>query len=291
MSSSPRKLQVFVSSTYTDLKEERQAAVEAILLAGHIPAGMELFAEGDKEQMDVIRRWIKESDVFMLILGGRYGSIEPDSGKSYTHLEYDYATELEMPRFTCVIQNDELDRRIKEHGRQVIETDEPKKLTEFRSTVTERKIANFWRDKKEIRLAVLSNLLHFSQDATLRGWVRPTEADVGKLAAEIARLSQENAELRTRINSQGNGQSSLALTVDEHFQLMDRLGVRDVFRDLCDKLFYGVEVVEDLYPKMSRLVEIGLVSNGRLQGEYKLTESGTRMMNIMRLRGIKKEEK
>ena len=42
-----KKLQVFVSSTYADLKEERQAAVEAIVSAGHIPAGMELFAAGE----------------------------------------------------------------------------------------------------------------------------------------------------------------------------------------------------------------------------------------------------
>ena len=41
-----KKLQVFVSSTYTDLIEERQAAVQAILDAGHIPAGMELFKLG-----------------------------------------------------------------------------------------------------------------------------------------------------------------------------------------------------------------------------------------------------
>ena len=48
-----KKLQVFVSSTYTDLIEERQAAVEAILDAGHIPAGMELFKAGlvDKQSM------------------------------------------------------------------------------------------------------------------------------------------------------------------------------------------------------------------------------------------------
>jgi hypothetical protein len=82
---------VFVSSTYTDLQEERQAAVEAILGASHIPAGMELFAAGDQSQMQVIQRWIDESDVFLLILGGRYGSIEPQSQKSYIHLEYDYA--------------------------------------------------------------------------------------------------------------------------------------------------------------------------------------------------------
>jgi hypothetical protein len=67
-----KKLQVFISSTYTDLQDERQAAVEAILRAGHIPAGMELFAAGDTSQMEVIRRWIDDSDVFLLILGGRY---------------------------------------------------------------------------------------------------------------------------------------------------------------------------------------------------------------------------
>ena len=86
-----KKLQVFVSSTYTDLKEERQAAVEAILSAGHIPAGMELFTAGDESQMTVIKRWIDESDVYLLLLGGRYGSVEKVSGKSYTHLEYEYA--------------------------------------------------------------------------------------------------------------------------------------------------------------------------------------------------------
>lgn len=99
-----KKLQVFVSSTYDDLKKERQAAVEAILTAGHIPAGMELFTAGDESQMEVIKQWIDESDVYLLILGGRYGSIEPKSGKSYIHLEYEYAIEKGKPFFACVSQ-------------------------------------------------------------------------------------------------------------------------------------------------------------------------------------------
>lgn len=53
-----KKLQVFVSSTYTDLIEERQAAVEAILDAGHIPAGMELFKAGNESQLKTIYKWI-----------------------------------------------------------------------------------------------------------------------------------------------------------------------------------------------------------------------------------------
>ena len=51
-----RKYQVFVSSTFDDMRAERQAAVEAILEAGHIPAGMELFTAGDESQLETIKR-------------------------------------------------------------------------------------------------------------------------------------------------------------------------------------------------------------------------------------------
>lgn len=60
-----KKYQVFVSSTYTDLIEDRQTAVVAVLDAGHIPAGMELFKSG-KSQMETIYKWIDESDIYML---------------------------------------------------------------------------------------------------------------------------------------------------------------------------------------------------------------------------------
>jgi Domain of unknown function (DUF4062) len=94
-----RRLQIFISSTYLDLIPERQAAVSAILKSGHIPAGMELFTAGDRSQMETIKKWIDESDVYMLILGGRYGSVEPTSGISYTELEYDYAIQQKKPLF------------------------------------------------------------------------------------------------------------------------------------------------------------------------------------------------
>jgi hypothetical protein len=64
-----KRFQVFVSSTFEDLRDERQAAVEAILKAGHIPAGMELFTAGSVSQLEVIKQWIRDSDIYMLILG------------------------------------------------------------------------------------------------------------------------------------------------------------------------------------------------------------------------------
>ncbi len=72
-----RKFQVFISSTFTDLIEERQAAVSAILTAGHIPAGMELFKPGDRSQLEIIKRWIDESDIYILILGGAMERLLP----------------------------------------------------------------------------------------------------------------------------------------------------------------------------------------------------------------------
>lgn len=194
-----KKLQVFVSSTYADLLEERQAAVEAILTAGHIPAGMELFAAGDESQMNVIKRWIDESDVFLLILGGRYGSIESKSQKSYIHLEYEYAIEQAKPLFAVVITEDYIEDKVKKFGTKVMETDHPQKLKEFRTMVLTRMV-KFWRDPRDIKLAILETVAEFSHRSELVGWIPGTEAiNAGPLAEEIARLTKENSALRDQI--------------------------------------------------------------------------------------------
>jgi|GEM_PF-3610163 len=170
-----KKLQVFISSTYTDLKKERQAAVEVILRAGHIPAGMELFAAGDKSQMEVIRSWIDASDIFLLILGGRYGSIEPESGKSYVQIEYEYALSKLKPWFACVIHKDELDRRRKlEDYENYCETKNSDKLESFRSKLTSQTLVQFWNDRKDIKLSIFQSLTTFSNRSDIQGWIKNT---------------------------------------------------------------------------------------------------------------------
>ncbi len=175
MTNFPKKrLQVFVSSTYTDLIEERQAAVEAILTAGHIPAGMELFAAGDESQMEVIRHWIDESDVFLLILGSRYGSLEPKSEKSYIELEYEYAFSKNKPIFACVINQSIEEKRTKKRGLKFIERDNLDKLNKFRKSVCE-KVVSFWKDSKDIKLAIHATLLDFSKRSGLAGWIKGSD--------------------------------------------------------------------------------------------------------------------
>jgi hypothetical protein len=195
-----KKLQVFVSSTFTDLREERQAAVEAILTAGHIPAGMELFAAGDQSQMEVINRWIDESDVFLLILGGRYGSLEPISKRSYVELEYERAQEKKKPSFAVVINEEHLERRVRDRGTEVIETESSKQLKAFRRKVLS-KMSKFWNDPRDIKLAILETLSEFSRRDELVGWIPGDQSvDAAALAEEIARLTKENSSLRRAIS-------------------------------------------------------------------------------------------
>ncbi|MBI3247911.1 MAG: DUF4062 domain-containing protein [Deltaproteobacteria bacterium] len=194
-----KKLQVFVSSTYTDMLSERQAVVEAILRAGHIPAGMELFAAGDESQWETIRRWIDDSDVFMLILGGRYGSIEPKSGKSYIELEYQYASEKKKPLFAAVIEESYLTAKVKADGPNAMERFNGNLLNVFRETVT-KKICRFFGDSSELKVIVLESLLNFERNEDLAGWIRSSDAIDPKITLEeLVRLQTENSSLQKKV--------------------------------------------------------------------------------------------
>lgn len=197
--SSKKKLQVFLSSTYRDLLIERQAAVEAILKSGHIPAGMELFAAGNQSQLEIIRQWIDESDAYMLILGGRYGSTDPTTGLSYTELEYDYAVSKEKPLFAIVITEDALDRKIKISGADALEREYPQQLKLFREKVLKR-ISSFFSDPKDIKLAIHETLSDPLNRYEFKGWVSGDEAaQLSPLIQELSHLRQRNTELEKEI--------------------------------------------------------------------------------------------
>ncbi|MVT49847.1 DUF4062 domain-containing protein [Bradyrhizobium yuanmingense] len=99
-----KRYQVFVSSTFADLKEERQAVMQALLSLDHFPAGMELFPASDEDQWALIRGVIDDSDYYVLVVGGRYGSTTAE-GISYTEMEFDYARSHKKPILAFVHQN------------------------------------------------------------------------------------------------------------------------------------------------------------------------------------------
>jgi len=162
-----RRLQVFISSTFTDLVDERKAAVEAILEAGHIPAGMELFTAGDITQWDLIKRWISDSDVYFLLVGSRYGSIGPN-GKSYTHMEFDLAKRLKKPMFSIVANDAFIAKCNRTYRIKAKDRRDAEKLRQLAS----KKTVTFFANRDQVKTQITQALAPLSHQAGIAGWVK-----------------------------------------------------------------------------------------------------------------------
>src|SRR6266851_16727 len=113
MENSDRRFQVFVSSTFEDLKDERKKAVEVIFERGHIPIDLARFSAANKSDLEVIKSVMAECQVYIVILGHRYGEIPPGEEVSYTELEYLLAKENELLILPFVLEKEEVYERRK----------------------------------------------------------------------------------------------------------------------------------------------------------------------------------
>lgn len=167
-----KKYQVFVSSTYSDLKEERRAVMQCLLEMNCIPVGMEQFPASGMNQMDYIRMMLDDCDYYVLILAGRYGSLDRD-GTGFTEKEYDYAISHNIPVMSFVIED---------IGKLTNEKCESKatlrrKLEAFRKKVCASKLVKFYSNLGSLTTAVAVSLNRCIQDYPAVGWVRGNSVD------------------------------------------------------------------------------------------------------------------
>lgn len=188
-----KKYQVFISSTYEDLKEERDQAIKAVLEMGHIPLGMEMFSAGDEEQWQLIARQIEATDYYVVIVGHRYGS-ETAEGISYTEKEYDYAKQCGVPTLGFVID----DKASWPYDKTDNDASKKVKLDLFKSKVRS-KLVHFWSSKEDLHGKVSISLIKIMNTLPRIGWTRSDEAIGPEVTKEISRLSTENANLRKDI--------------------------------------------------------------------------------------------
>ncbi|MDX2109306.1 MAG: DUF4062 domain-containing protein [Verrucomicrobiota bacterium] len=172
--SKDKKYQVFISSTYTDLKEERQAAVTAILKADHIPVGMELFPAGNNAVWETIKQWIDKSDIYMLILGARYGSIGDGNEYSYTEMEFRYAVEKKKPLFALVLHDEVNSKKAKLphfNHHDIFERSNVAEYDTFRKYVL-KNMGKFVVNTDQIQTETLASIHALSKEYDLVGWIR-----------------------------------------------------------------------------------------------------------------------
>ena len=190
------KHQVFISSTYKDLQEERWAVLRSLLSMDCIVSGMELFPAIDMEQFDYIKQIIDDCDYYVLILGGRYGSESPE-GLSYTEMEYDYACSKGIPVIALVYDKpDEL-----QSGKRETDPDALRKFRTFRAKAANSRLVRFWSDIKELQLHAMQAFHHAEKNFPALGWVRANTVASEEILADLNTIRKENEQLKEEMSS------------------------------------------------------------------------------------------
>lgn len=190
-----KRYQVFISSTYTDLRNERQLVSQILMELNCIPAGMELFPATDEEQFSFIKTIIDDSDYYLLIIGGRYGTVT-EEGISYTEKEYEYAVSKAKPVVALLHGSPtslSMDRsEISENARA--------KLNTFRERVSNGRLVRYWTSPQELQSHVAISMTSTIARIPATGWVRGSAAASEDLLNEINELRKKNERLQIKLN-------------------------------------------------------------------------------------------
>lgn len=188
-----KRYQVFVSSTFEDLREERAAVIEALLRLDCIPSGMELFPAADDDSWTLIKSVIDDCDYYVVIVGGRYGSLHATTGKSYTQMEYEYAVETGKPTIAFLHSNPGAILTVKTQ-----QNDDARKLLQDFRVVLQVKNCPQWADRGELVAAVLMGILHLKKTRPAVGWVKATDTS-DEVRDELLHLHRQIDELTNQL--------------------------------------------------------------------------------------------
>lgn len=192
MNSENKRYQVFISSTFNDLIEERAEVTQAIMELNHMPYGMEVFPAANDAQWEWIKRAISESDYYIVIIGGKYGSVNPKTEISYTEMEYRYAEEVGIPTIAFLVDSNV------DLPKSKIETDlvKAEKLQIFKDYIENNKLRKSYVSKEDLKSKVIVSFMQLINNCPRTGWIRADSLKNYTSNDEVIQLMKENAELK-----------------------------------------------------------------------------------------------
>lgn len=190
-----KRYQVFVSSTYEDLQDERKEVMQALLELDCIPAGMELFPASNDDQWTLIKRVIDDCDYYVLVIGGKYGSTNED-GISYTQMEFEYALGTGKPIISFLHKSpDKIPT-----GKSEQDPVKKEKLEKFKE-LAKKKLIKYWDSPENLGSVVSRSMVRLIKDFPAEGWVKSNSVVDEVSLKEISRLQQENESLKNRLQA------------------------------------------------------------------------------------------
>jgi hypothetical protein len=249
-----RRYQVFISSTYTDLVDERREVIQALLEMDCLPAGMEMFPAANEDQWTLIQEVIDQSDYYLVVVGGRYGSTT-EEGISYTEKEYEYATAQGIPVMGFVhAKPDEIPV-----GKTDIDAAARARLDAFRAKVMTRMVKTY-ESPSDLGSVVSRGLNRLIKRNPRPGWVRgdqamtpETRTEIAELRAALANLEKTRAEEEVVLSKEEHKLDLSFQHGDDKIELKLELSGDESYRSVTysgELIYRWDEVIEVLGPYM-----------------------------------------
>jgi hypothetical protein len=219
-----KRYQVFLSSTFRDLEEERLEVMRALLELDCFPCGMEYFPASNDNQWSFISELIDQCDNYIVVVGNRYGSTD-ENGISYTEKEYRYAIEKGIP----IIGFLHSDPASIPNGKSDRESAAIQKLEAFKALV-QTLVCKEWTSAADLGAVVSRSLTQLIRRNPRPGWVRANHLASVEASEEILRLRNQIDDLKQQLASSAvsrpHGSEALAQG-DEEFSIDFTLTVTD----------------------------------------------------------------
>ncbi|MDA8134957.1 MAG: DUF4062 domain-containing protein [Desulfobacteraceae bacterium] len=184
-----RRYQIFISSTFKDLQEERKQAVEVIFEMGHIPIALERFSPANESDLQVIKKVIADCQIYILILGHKYGEIVPNESISYTELEYNIAEENGLTILTFMLEMEDVEELRKSldalKEKDLREYNNYERYLSFRKRI--RQFRRMWKKHDQFKYLVALALHENLEKCDKPGFVRESEEPMMSLLASASR--------------------------------------------------------------------------------------------------------
>lgn len=169
--------------------------MEALLQMNCFPVGMEYFNASDESQWEIIKKLIDDCDYYILIVAGRYGTVDPNTGKSYTQMEFEYA--ISQGKTVLRFMHDKIGELKADN---VEKTDDGrKKLGDFRDVVM-KKYCKMWNTTEGLKSQVVLALSNQFNTNPQIGWIKADQASSEESNKEIIRLREEIDRLNAKIS-------------------------------------------------------------------------------------------
>lgn len=179
---------IFISSTFEDLAQYRQAVREAVLRAGAIPLTMEDQPAAGRLVEQKLRELLDRSDAVLLLVGHRYGTINSKTGKSWVENEYEAAKRRKKPLLAFLAAEDA------PWPPKLIDPDR-RRIEEFRQHIASDRVVQFFSGPDDLRFAVTD---------TLAGWVAALEKSSSDREPKRVAHKREIKIIRLLLSSPGD---------------------------------------------------------------------------------------